>query len=124
MDDTGLEILNENSEEITAYDLEPINASGVGRPWTCVVVSKNSTVFPTPAGRNDITVTGLWGWTSVPDTIVQATKLQALRFFKRNEAPFGIAGSPDLGNEGRLLARVDPDVSVMLNSHRRWWASV
>jgi len=43
-----------------------------------------------------------------------ATVLQANRLLKRRHAPFGVAGSPELGSELRLLARVDPDVAVSL----------
>jgi hypothetical protein len=64
-------------------------------------------------------VTAVWGWPDVPATIVQATNLQAARFFKRRDAPFGVAGSPDSGSEVRLLERVDPDVAVMCKAYRR-----
>jgi len=50
----------------------------------------------------------------VPTTVKQATLLQASRVFARREAPFGVAGSPDMGSELRLLEKVDPDVAVML----------
>lgn len=64
-------------------------------------------------------VTALWGWTAVPDTVKQATLIQASRFLKRRDAPFGVAGSPDLGNELRLLRDVDVDVATALGPYRR-----
>jgi hypothetical protein len=59
----------------------------------------------------------------VPPTIKLATQLQASRWLKRRDAPFGIAGSPELGSELRLLAKLDPDVEVLLDGHgerTRW----
>jgi hypothetical protein len=64
-------------------------------------------------------VTAVWGWTAVPTSVKQATLLQASRFHKRRHAPFGVAGSPEMGSEIRLLSRVDPDVSVALRDFNR-----
>lgn len=108
--------------EITAYQLSPANAAQEGRPWTEVVVDPESTV-QTTAALLGVTIEAEWGWSAVPDTIKQATLLQASRLFKRRDAPFGIAGSPDQGSEMRLLARVDPDVAVVLGPYVRWWAA-
>jgi hypothetical protein len=64
-----------------------------------------------------VKVTALWGWTAVPVAVKQATLLQASRFFSRRHSPYGVAGSPELGSEIRLLARVDPDVGVSLRDY-------
>jgi hypothetical protein len=107
----------------TAYiGLRPSNASAKARPWT------NLTILPTSPTQmtemvDGIKVTGRWGWTSVPDTIKQATLLQASRFLARRDAPFGVAGSPAAGAEVRLLAKVDPDVAVSVAPYRRWWGA-
>lgn len=106
---------------ITDYTLEPVNAEPLGRPWTSLVVNSTSTITPTSL-VNDMAITALWGWTAVPTPVKQATLLQASRFFARRDSPYGIAGSPDTGSELRLLARVDPDVSVALTPYRRKWA--
>lgn len=50
----------------------------------------------------------------VPSMVKLATQLQASRWAKRRDAPFGIAGSPEMGSELRLLARLDPDVEILL----------
>jgi hypothetical protein len=60
-----------------------------------------------------------FGWAAVPTTIILATKMQANRFLIRRDSPYGIAGNPDQGSELRLLARVDPDVALMINAYRR-----
>lgn len=105
---------------ITTYKLQPGNAAAKGRPWTRLLINRESGVQPTD-DPDDVTVTARWGWTAVPTTIKEATLLQASRFFKRRDAPFGIAGSPDMGSEMRLLAKVDPDVAVAIADYRKTW---
>ena len=101
----------------------PLNAAAKGRPWTELVVHPNSSVQPT--GREaGVQVTARWGWSSVPTAIKEATLLQASRILARRDAPFGVAGSPEAGSEVRLLARLDPDVSVAVAPFRRWWGAV
>jgi len=99
------------------YTLLPLNAAADGRPWERIELAATS-------GATRLQVTGLWGWSAVPDTIKQATLIQALRFVRRRDAPFGVAGSPELGSELRLLAQVDPDVELMLSGYKRRWAAV
>jgi uncharacterized phiE125 gp8 family phage protein len=107
---------------ITAYTLQPFNAADRGRPYQSIMVQSTSTGMP--CGRDgEVAGSAIWGWTAVPDPVVQATLLQASRVFARRGSPFGIAGSPEAGNELRLLARVDPDVAVAVGPYRRWWAA-
>lgn len=105
---------------IDDYVLEPVNAAAKSRPWTSLMVRPNSAVRPTGL-EHEVAVTALWGWSTVPVPVKQAALLQASRLFARRNSPYGIAGSPDVGSELRLLARVDPDVAVSLNGYRRWW---
>lgn len=107
---------------IDGYVLEPRNAAALGRPWERMVVKPTSTYAPTGL-VDQAAFTGRWGWTEVPDPVKQATLLQTSRFAARRNAPFGIAGSPDEGSEMRLLARLDPDVAVVVGAFRRWWAA-
>jgi hypothetical protein len=92
----------------------PRNAAADGKPRimaqlpasvTCVVV-------------DGLRITAPWGWPAVPGTVRQAAFLQGSRMVMRRDSPFGIAGSPDAGSELRLLARLDPDVQVMLATFR------
>lgn len=108
---------------IDAYDLAPANAPFESYPWTRFVVRPESALLPVTRG-DAVTVTAKYGWTTVPTTIKQATLMQASRLFKRRDAPFGVAGSPDVGSELRLLAKVDPDVAVVLGPYIRWWGAV
>jgi hypothetical protein len=107
-------------ETITDYRLIPLNAAGDGRPWTDLILGSTVSMKSTA----EIQITATWGWTTVPAAIENACLIQASRFFKRREAPFGVAGSPDLGSEMRLFAKVDPDVQVMVGPYRRWWGAV
>lgn len=104
------------ADTITAYALRPINAQPEGRPWTSLEVLSTSDVQP---GGGYVKVTARWGWTTVPTAIKQACLLQASRLFARRGSPFGIAGSPEMGSELRLLAKVDPDVAVALAPYRK-----
>lgn len=109
-DVTGLELVDDAAVTLTGYTLGPRNALATGRVYTRAVLA---------AAAGSVTVTGLWGWAAVPDTVKLATLLQASRFMARRDSPFGVAGSPDQGTELRLLARVDPDVELMLRPYRR-----
>lgn len=110
-------------KSITDFRLAPVNEDNKGRPWTQIVVNSDSANVPTTA-KDSVRVTALWGWAAVPETIKAATIRQAARFFYRREAPFGVAGSPTVGSEIRLLSMVDPDVAVMIRSYRRVWGAV
>ncbi len=104
----------------TAYETQPDNAIAKGKPIERIW-SRSVTCDTGISRRNSIEVTASFGWLSVPDTVKEATLLQASRFFKRKDAPFGVAGSPDVGSEVRLLAKVDPDVQLALQPFRRDW---
>lgn len=117
MDLTGMDVQVPDGA-VTGFTLEPVNAGEEGRPYQRLVVDQDSTAKPTGV-VGDVSITALWGWTAVPDTVKQATLLQASRLFTRRLAPFGVAGSPELGSEVRLLARVDPDVAVTLRKFVR-----
>lgn len=114
---TGL-LASVDGTSVATFAKEPVNAPQKGRPWTRVAFTSDSEAQPSEA-PHEVAVTARWGWTAVPDTIKQATLLQASRVFTRRNAPFGVAGSPDQGSEMRLLAKVDPDVAVLLRDYRR-----
>lgn len=107
---------------IDNFTLKPSNGAVNNRPWTRFVVNPASANRPNNKD-GAVRVTATFGWTAVPDTIIMATLLQASRLFARREAPFGIAGNPDVG-ELRLLEKVDPDVMVSLRPYVRHWGAV
>lgn len=88
----------------------PRNATALSRPYSRLEMPDGYS----PGDVREVAVTALWGWSSVPVPVALACRLQASRFAARRDSPFGIAGSPDLGSEIRLLAKVDPDVAVAL----------
>lgn len=107
-------------QAVTEYRLWPFNAADNGRPYERLLH-----VAGVPVGHwRVVEITALWGWAAVPGTIKAATLLQASRFFARRNAPFGVAGSPDMGSEVRLLSKVDPDVAVMVRPYARQWGAV
>lgn len=101
----------------TDFRMFPYNAAGDSEPWTELRAEAGVSL---PAGERTVEVTARWGWSAVPDAVVQACLTQAGRLFKRKDSPFGIAGSPELGSEVRLLARLDPDVQMLVSSVRRY----
>jgi hypothetical protein len=114
----------EQGTEVTAltittdYRLHPRNSVADGKPYTHIYLENS---YGMDAW---LKVVGTLGWSSVPDLIEQATQIQALRLFKRKDAAFGIAGSPETGSEMRLLSKLDPDVEVLLRPLRRGWGLV
>lgn len=102
----------------TDFRLFPWNAAANGRPWTHIVLLAHESFPTTP---RSVEVTAKWGWSAVPSLVKQAALIQAARFFSRRNSPYGIAGSPEMGSEMRLLARLDPDVAQMLGTVVRPW---
>jgi hypothetical protein len=107
----------------TDFDLWPYNAAGDGVPWTHMLLRPTSTAS-WPRDARAFNVTGKWGWTTVPSLVEIACLIQAGRWYMRKFSWAGIAGSPDLGNEIRLLAKLDPDVEAALAPVTRFWGAV
>lgn len=105
------------------YVLWPYNASRDGKPWTHLL-SRSGATYLFPRYSNSIRVTGIFGWSSVPNAVKMACLIQSARFFVRRDAAFGVAGSPEIGSELRLLDRLDPDVALLLTSVKRHWGAV
>lgn len=119
---TAATLVEVGGDTLVTYTLEPRNAAAEGKPWETLVVDQDSAVVPC-GEEYEVAVTAAWGWTAVPTPVKQACLLQAGRFHARRDSPFGIAGSPTIGSELRLLAKVDPDVAVVLRPFVKWWAA-
>jgi len=104
-----------------SYDLKPYNASLDKRPYTSVIVAENS-AYEFPAGiKKGIMVSGSFGYcttSNIPKPIVEACIIQAVRIFKRKDAPFGVMGSAEMGNI-MVIAKLDPDVKLFLDPYKR-----
>ena len=100
----------------TDFDLVPYDAAERGRPYTEIRLAPLSakSFTATPRGNR---VTGVWGWPAVPSQVVQAVALQAHRLWKRNQAPFGVTGSVELG-QMTAITSLDPDVRSLLAPFR------
>lgn len=113
MDATGITL---NGDVLADPVMFPMNAQFDQVPWTQLVIPDDVySSLDTPF----VTVGTQWGWLAIPDIAEQATAIQAGRVAMRRDALFGVAGSPDAGSEVRLLARLDPDVQVMVGVLKR-----
>ncbi|MGD0248289.1 MAG: hypothetical protein ABSB75_04475 [Candidatus Limnocylindrales bacterium] len=123
VDDTGLVIATDDGTNTypttvtTAYDLMPLNAPAKGFPHHGIAFHSLVSLGVGWPRRPLIKVTSArWGWPAIPYAVEQACLIQAARLYKRKDSPFGIAGSPLEGNVLRLLARLDPDVQMLLDT--------
>lgn len=110
----------------TDYRLEPANASDDGRPWSRIV-AVGSRYFPTGSYRRRwpaVRITAKGGWTAVPAAVKQACLIQAAFIWGRKDSRFGVAGSPEFGNELRVETALDRTAQVLLDPYRRhWWVA-
>lgn len=94
------------------FELGPENADADGGAyawWELTAVG--SLRFP-PGRRRSLRVTAQWGWSAVPDQVMEATILRAVAIFKRKDAVYGVA---DFGEFGPVrITRRDPDVMDLL----------
>jgi hypothetical protein len=104
--------------EVAGTSLLPRNAAALGEPFETVSFYGSALPNP-PPWAEAVRVTAWWGWPAVPQAIHEACMLQASRLLSRRDAPFGVAGSPETGTEVRLLARLDPDVEILLKPYVR-----
>jgi hypothetical protein len=103
----------------TDFDLWPYNAAATGRPWTHLV-TRNGGLSLT--GRA-MSVTAKYGWTAVPSSVLEATLITAAEGFAWRSTPFGVAGSPDMGNELRVLRRIPVRAEGLLAAYKRHWGA-
>lgn len=122
-DSTGLGAYTETVVSGTDFDLWPWNAVVNGVPYTHLVMRPQST-FWLPGWTRAVSVTATFGWSDVPAVVKQACLITAARLFVRRDSAYGVAGSPDMGSQIRLLSSLDPDVQVLLQVVKRRWGAV
>ena len=103
----------------TDFVLAPRNAALDGWPYTEI---DTSTAAPRafPVGVYLGTkVTGVFGWPSVPQSVVQAALIQANAVWMSRSSGFGIIGSQELGGILRQSRALHPEAQVLLDAYRK-----
>ena len=101
----------------TDYDLEPLNASQDGKPYTQIRVTPDGD-YLFPRIRKSVEIDGIWGWPAVPMLIKEACLLQTIMLFKKKDAPLGSEGGTPFGAL-KIPSKLDPDVEGMLDLSKR-----
>lgn len=100
----------------TDYYPEPANALLEGRPYTRLVLDRYNGAYmqwyPWPLA---VKVVGRFGYsTEPPGEIVEATLIQAVRWFKRGQQAFQDTGAVSELAQLRYVKRLDPDIEAIL----------
>lgn len=114
--DTDADGVHETVWAAADYQLLPLRPSAAPEqePYR-QIAAVGGQAFPVhvpPARRGLIQVTGVWGWPTVPEPVVQACLLLAARVFNRKESPQGVAGWGEFG--AFRVRNSDPDVIELL----------
>lgn len=107
----------------TDYYLDPVRVARPGPPYDVLrSLSVPGVYGPLGYGfisKSPVSVTGTFGWPSVPAPIKQATMILASRMLQRSRAaPFAILNFGD-GGEAARITRTDPDVAMLLGPYTR-----
>jgi hypothetical protein len=126
-DGAGLEVAFDGAGDGTfttelEFTLGPLSAPADGKPYEYVKITGSPRLTSIPDGIR-VRSAG-FGWDAIPKPVKDGVHLQVNRFFVRRNSPYGVAGSPELGSEMRLLNKLDPDVEVMVRPFQRYWAAV
>jgi len=107
----------------TEYQLGPKDADQLGTAYAWTKLEAiGSQLFPIDrTGRPTVRITGLHGWSAVPDEVTQACVIKSTSLLKRKDAVFGVAGFGEFGTAVRIRAE-DPDVADLLGPFRRYGA--
>lgn len=88
-----------------------LTSTGIARPYDKIRVISSGRTFPFLwpfAPLNRVQVNTTWGWPQVPWQVSEANRILAADFFRMKDAPFGIAGTADIG-----VARVNANPWVV-----------
>lgn len=92
---------------VTGWETLPDNA--LDRDWPVTALLMPGGGWGGPRVR----VTAVWGWPVIPDDIVQAAQILAIRLWKRKDSPEGVLGNAEWGTV--RLSRTDPDVAALIS---------
>jgi hypothetical protein len=106
------------------YTLLPSNGIMDGLPWPYTAIQTLNTMTWTMAVADEptVSVSAVWGFPTVPASVLQAAIMQSARIFARLSSPLGVTA----GEFGavRMLSKVDPDVEVLLMPYRKLRAAL
>ncbi len=109
----------------TDFILMPTNpkllgtGSGQHEPYTQIrILNTRSSERFDPSILNSVQITAKYGFPLVPEAIEQATRIQALRLFKRKDTPFNVFGNDETGTI-ELFNKFDPDAMALLKDYRK-----
>jgi hypothetical protein len=102
----------------TDFQLTPKNYALDGLPYTGISRSNAFTKnFPKGIFLG-VRVAGVFGFPSVPASVVQAEIIQANAVFSSRTAAFGVIGSADLGGILRMSRALHPEAALLLEPYR------
>ena len=100
------------------YRLGPPNAALDGWPYN-QIKRRPLGLYYFPVGVEDgVKLVGRFGFPAVPDPIKEACYLQSYRLYLRKTAPFGVAGSAEMG-QVLVIPKLDPDIELMVQPYLR-----
>lgn len=109
----------------TDFFLEPVNPDIVAKvsstiyyePYTSLrILDTRSSERFDPTILKHVEITAKFGFSYIPEAIKQATLIQALRLFKRKDAPFNILGNEQTG-QIELFNKFDPDAKELIKGY-------
>lgn len=125
IDTTGITVTDDGSTVAAAdIQLEPLN----GKRWTGEAAAPyyrirrlGSYWTHSADGEATLSITSTrWGWASIPDAVVEATKILAKDVLHVRVNRFGVAG---FGEFGVVRVRDNPHVAMLLKGLRHPWAN-
>jgi len=101
--------INKITDGITYYE-----------PYTQIriLTTRSSERFDVNIVKN-VKITAYWGYSKIPDPIVEATLIQAIRLWKRKDSPFNVFGNEATGVV-QLFNRMDPDAKELIKKYRKY----
>jgi len=94
-------------------------SAGQHEPYTEIrILNTRSSERFDPSIINNVQITAKYGFAVIPEAIEQATRIQALRLFKRKDTPFNVFGNEQTGTV-ELFNKFDPDAMALLKDYRK-----
>lgn len=128
---TGLAVYTDTTDNGTHDTTLTINTDFITKPFdsgdevggiqyhpitNITILNTRSSERFNPSIIKNIKITAKWGWETVPQSIEQATFLQATRLFKRKDSPFSVYGNPETGT-AELFSKFDPDGLKLIKAY-------